>query len=290
MPEDLLKLIRIYRNEYIRVRIGVKTHLDDLEALRQLRAQNETDLNKQITDWKQKFVGEQDARRKDNEKRDTRIQGLIADNGLVKKQMAELESDHKNQIARRESKISELQLKINEIMKKKERTLASTQPDGVVVHADAKIGYAWIDLGKKHGILKGHQFDVIQFVKGGRQKLKGKVEVKQVDPDKSQVALLNVEDPTDPIVKGDYVISPLFDKNETQEFVFAGALVKSPYGKPELTRMIEGLGAKVAQAVTIETDFLIAGKGAEESEDFERAVQFGVVIMREHELLDYLGR
>ena len=61
-------------------------------------------------------------------------------------------------------------------------------------------------------------------------------------------------------------------------------------GMDELVRRIEETGGRVDKTVSIDTDFIVAIENAEQSDEFQKAVQFGVVIMREPELLEYLGR
>jgi NAD-dependent DNA ligase len=110
----------------------------------------------------------------------------------------------------------------------------------------------------------------------------------------SQVAILDTVDSTDPIVKGDLIASPFFDKQKTIHFAFIGDKLKNDrYSKDELIRRIEEEGGQVDKTVSIATDIAIAlegEEGIESSEEFVRAVQFGVIIMRERELLDFLGR
>jgi NAD-dependent DNA ligase len=74
--------------------------------------------------------------------------------------------------------------------------------------------------------------------------------------------------------------------------VFVGEKLspRSRYTMYELVRRIEEHGGRVDKTVTIDTDFMIAIEKAEESDEFQKGVQFGVIVMREPELLEYLGR
>ena len=196
------------------------------------------------------------------------------------------------EIAAHYSKISELEQRIKILTPKPPLTLMSCEPDGEIILADNKLGHAYIDLMRRDGLRVGMIFDVFRYIKGGRTKTKGKIEVKVVNDDKpSQAAIIECLEPEDdPIVKGDHIISPLFDKKKVRVFVFAGDLVNPLYTKYEMTKKIQEMGAKVAPEVTVETDFLVVGKGAEDTEQYSRAIQLGVIIMREEELLRYIGR
>ena len=217
---------------------------------------------------------------------------LQEEKAAVEKQMATKEEERLMVEARLESEIKRLEGRIVELTEKKKKSLADTDQDGEIVYSDQRLGLAWINIGQKDRVRRGTVFDVFQYVKGGVKKSKGKVEVKSLEEDTAQVAILNQTDPSDPIVKGDFVASPFFDMKKQMVFVFVGSKLssRSRYGMDELVRRIEETGGRVDKTVTIDTDFMIAIDEAEQSDEFQRGVQFGVVIMREPELLEYLGR
>ena len=66
------------------------------------------------------------------------------------------------------------------------------------------------------------------------------------------------------------------------------------YNLQELQRKVEEFGGKVDRDVSIGTDFVVVLGEAEEDADLQekirRASQFGVIFMREEEMLEYLGR
>jgi len=194
-------------------------------------------------------------------------------------------------IAALHSQISEYKRALDEKTKKKPLDLMSCDPDGEIIDADNKLGIAWIDLGRQHHVRAGMVFDIFRYIKGGRRKIKGQVEIRAVQDNMSQVSIIECKEPEDdPIVKGDYIISPLYDKKETPIFVFSGELVNPLYSRTEVGKKIEEAGGKVAPEVTVETDFLIAGRGAEGTEAYAKAIDLRVVIMRENELFRYIGR
>jgi NAD-dependent DNA ligase len=213
----------------------------------------------------------------------------IFENQRLKQLIEEQKKAHNEEIAKLESHIAEREARIRDLTKKDAKTLASLEPDGEIILAESELGAAWIDLGRVNNIRKGLRFKVFRYIKGGRPKEKGTIEVKNVNDNHSYCAIIETKDPRDPIVKGDYYISPLFDKNEKKIFVFAGELVNLRYSRQELKKKIEEAGAAVELTVSIHTDFLIAGKNAEADEAFTKALQFGVIIMREKDLFEYLG-
>ena len=236
------------------------------------------DLNQKLLD---------DAKNADAEK--TRI---LAEKKTVQDDMAKKDEERSIAEARLESKIRELEARIVAMDVKKKRSLADTEADGELVYADQRLGLGWVNLGQKHRVRRGTIFEVFQYVKGGVKKSKGKIEIKSLSDETSQVAILEQRDPSDPIVKGDYIASPFYDGKRNMNFVFVGdgLSTRSRYSMDELIRRIEETGGRIEKTVTIDTDFIIAIEHAEQSEEFQKAVQFGVVIMREPELLEYIGR
>ncbi len=216
---------------------------------------------------------------------------LLEQNESILAEKTKIEEQAAINEARIRSEVSRLEARIAELTEKKKRTLEETEPDGQVVHADPKLGLAWIDLGRADHVRRGTTFEVFQYVKGGARKVKGHVEIKTIDERMSQVAILHTVDPADPIVKGDLIASPFYDKDKEMRFVFVGTkLSNDRYSMDELVRRIEEEGGRVDKTVSIATDFIIAMEEAEQSEEFAKAVQFGVIVMREQELLEFLGR
>jgi hypothetical protein len=126
-------------------------------------------------------------------------------------------------------------------------------------------------------------------VKGGLQKIKGVIEVRRVEEDMAQCAIIEntevihpitgerliVPDANDPIVKGDMIRNPFFDAGEQRDFVFIGTKLENRYyNLQELQRKVLGE----------------AEEDADLQEKIRRASQFGVIFMREEEMLEYLGR
>lgn len=258
------------------------------------------DLSKQLQDTKDKVdaqAREFDVKKRELEEELTRLRDDKAREEKIKKlEIAKLESEKKT-----------LEQRIREINKKERRTLEVSGADGEVIHSDPSLGFAWINLGKNQNLRPGMTFQVFRTIKGGRIRIKGKVIVKTVeanmakatiiadaqirDPDTGKMLTLPLE--TDPIVKGDLIRTPLFDRTEQQSFVFLGDKVTNPtYKRAELERKIEEAGGKVEKAITIGTDFVVLLGGAEElvPDEIEKAAQFGVIFMREDELLEYLTR
>ncbi len=276
--------------ELNRLRLEKVGAIGELETARTTARKEKAELETAL-EKERKEKGDLNAKLLEDAKNfDAEKERLLDEKKKVGDEMASKEEAGLIATAKLESEISRLEGRITEITEKRRRSLEETDADGEIVHADQRLGLAWINLGRKDRLRRGTTFDVFQYVKGGVKKSKGKVEIKAIDEDKSQVAILFQTDPSDPIVKGDFVASPFYDGKKEQVFVFAGEPTAQRYSVEELIRRIEENGGRVDKTVTISTDFLVAMKDAEQTDDFQKGVQFGVIIMREAELLEYLGR
>lgn len=262
---------------------------NDLQQERDSKEDLRQEKDSQIQDLQGQITREQNAHQEDNRKNSAEIQRLVDEKGELAQQREEMRHSFEIKIAELESLLSERDLRIAKLVKKQEKTLATAAPDGEILYADNLMRRAWIDLGRTHGLTRGLPFDVFQIQKGGRRKLKGRIEVLDVEDHLASVSIVQTADTRDPIVKGDFIISPLFDKSEQKVFVLLGEMVNVMYSHQEMVRKIEDAGSKVDEKVTVETDYVVAGKDAELLPEFQKALQLGIVVMREPELLRFLA-
>jgi hypothetical protein len=304
---ELINQLRAVIHVIPRLRLDADNAKAQFEQLKKETDEVRSSKQKEIDGLRNQLLQEQDKnltllRTKEEEKKK-----LLDEKDRIQKEMAATAKQFKLDLAYEQSKKKELEARIRELTAKKARTYyENAKADGEVVFADSRLGYAWIDLGKQHGLKKGTRFDVYQYIKGGRQKIKGWIEVKRVDQDMAQVAIIEgsyrdpqtgeklaLPDPTDPIVKGDLIRNPFFEKDKQVRVAFLGTkLTNRYYNLKELERKIEEFGGKVQKEVSVETDILIVLARAEEEfqKEYEKAIQLGIDMMREDELLDYIGR
>lgn len=306
--KDLIDELRAVIHVIPRLRLDADNSKAQYEQLKKETDEVRASKQKEIDTLRSQLLQEQDKnltllRQKEEEKKQ-----LLDKLDKAQKDFARWERQHKLDLAYEQSKKKDLEARIKELNAKKAKSYYETsKPDGEVTYADSRLGYAWIDLGKQHGLKKGTRFDVYQYVKGGRQRIKGFIEVKRVEQDMAQCAILEgivVNDPAtgerlvlpdanDPIVKGDLVRTPLFEKDKQIRFAFLGTkLTNRYYNLKELERKIEEFGGKVQKEISVETDIVVLlGKAEEEfQKEYEKAVQYNVDFLREDELLEYIGR
>jgi len=172
-----------------------------------------------------------------------------------------------------------------------EQSIETLEPDAKILYVLNAAGKAWIDLGRADHLTKGLRFRVFQTVKGGKRIVKGSVEVTAIDDKMSEMRIVEELDPLNPIVAGDFVTSPFYDRKATPVFVFAGTEFDSKNVTKEfIVSKMESYGARIRDKVDINTDFLVAMKNFENTPEYKTARELGVRIIRERDLLDFIGQ
>ena len=305
--DDLFLQLKAVIHIIPRLRVKASIKVQELEKAQSKFEKDRIEFKTKLEEAQEKYQAEADKALKDAQKFDVEKRRLADKIDELQKKQNRFEKVKKLEIAKLQSEKNTLKSRIQEIIKRQKKSFEGSGADGEIIYSEPDLGYAWIDLGKNHNLRAGMSFQVFRYVKGGRKKLKGKIIVKNVEADMAKVTIIDgakLTDPVtnkqltlplrdDPIVKGDLIRTPLFDRNEQQVFVFLGNKVSnSIYKKKELERKIEEAGGKVDKNVSIATDFVILLAGAEDDfqEEIDKAGQFGCIFMRESELLEYLSR
>lgn len=209
-----------------------------------------------------------------------------------KDEMASAEIRHNRQIQFLESTIASLRLRLDQLMEesRKTRTIEDVEPDGKVLQVASQSQIGWLDIGRKNYLRPGLEFRVFQNVKGGKRQYKGMIEVRRVDETVSEFRIVDTDDELNPITQGDLVTSPFYDPKAAPVFVIAGAGLESKDVTEEALRQkIVSYGAEIRNDVDLKTSFLIALKDYEKSPLYKAARDLGVAVVREREILQYMG-
>jgi len=294
--KDTLKLLEAILHVVPRLRL---LRIDAEVQSEQLRKQVD-DLRNQLKtetdDLKGKLAQSEDRFNEFARKSDAEKKRLIDEKEKVQKDENQKVQNFTIELQRKELEIRKHLARIDVLTKKSQKSFYETsKPDGEVTYADEKLGFCWIDIGKIHGLRRGTQFEVYTMTKGGRQKRKAFCEVQKIDQDMAQCAVLQntIVDPSDPVVKGDLVRNPIFERNAQPKFWFLGSKLSNRYyNKTELERKIEEFGGKVLKTLSVDVDFVIVLHEGENEfpDDYKKATELGATFMREEELLDYVGK
>jgi hypothetical protein len=205
----------------------------------------------------------------------------------------EKELSSNRQLQRKDSEISTLHILVKKLQSKDRQllTLADAHPDGKLVHVSNDLGKGWVNIGRKNHLKNGLIFRVYRPIKGGKKMFKGRVEVRQVDELSAEVRVIEEVEPLrNPIAAGDLITSPFYDQKEEPIFVFAGTKLTSQEMTEDFLRAkLTGYGVLVKGNVDINTSYLVALEDYEKTTEFKVAERLGVPILREKELMEFIG-
>ena len=94
-----------------------------------------------------------------------------------------------------------------------------------------------------------------------------------------------------PVTKGDWISSPFYlgGKNR-QSFVFAVAGQPVNHSREEIYMFLKENGCRLAEDITIDTDFAVVGTGPKVDDELKKARSLGVSILREQDLFNFFGK
>jgi hypothetical protein len=138
--------------------------------------------------------------------------------------------------------------------------------DGQIVQTVPDQRIAYINLGRSDHIKPGMTFAVYSRVKGIPADGKGKASVRVTNVfDTTAECEITTTNVGEPIVDGDVVANPVYDRNRQFNFVVAGDFdldfdnkIEDPAGQ-QVSRMITEWGGNLQTAVDTRTDFVVLG-------------------------------
>jgi hypothetical protein len=165
--------------------------------------------------------------------------------------------------------------------------------DGKVLTVDADGKNVMVDIGRKDWVEVGMIFTVYEKGNVDERKSKGQVQIRQVYDEISRAKVIKQDD-VDPILPGMILVNPAFQRGTKVEFRLVGRFLE-----PRMEQILSRYPCRIAEKASMTTDYVIIGdakpdeaKGEapwDESEEVLYAKENKVTIMRERELLTYLG-
>jgi hypothetical protein len=156
-------------------------------------------------------------------------------------------------------------------------------PDGKIVKVAARNNTAFLDLGFADGLRVNRTFAVYSQTANNFEKDKHKamIEVTRIFGDHSAEARVTMEDPTNPILTGDYVLTATWDPGNSTFIALAGEFDLDNDGfsdRDKLVQMIERNGGTVVAshdddgnitgAIDASTRYLVMGSSPREGIDY----------------------
>ncbi len=202
-------------------------------------------------------------------------------------------TETKNEIVRKRAALeavkADLKQRIYEIQYKRLEEIDLKRPDGRILGLDEKRQLAYIDNLRRDRLFKGTRFTVFSMEKGGEKLDKGQVEVMEVREESSSIcAVLSVKNPDFPLKVGDYIYNELYERDRTRRIAFAGRFT-GKLSNDEAATLIRNFGDVYEDRVTKATNYVVVAEGYEEHPNHKAALEYGIKILREKILYDYLG-
>ncbi|MHC4167841.1 MAG: hypothetical protein ACYSWQ_12850, partial [Planctomycetota bacterium] len=147
-----------------------------------------------------------------------------------------------------------------------DRAVLAQEPDGEVLLVDDKAKVVHLNIGGNEHVYPGLTFTVYDRGTAVTSDGKGKAEIKVFDVAETYSAarIVNPEI-SKPILKGDIVANLIWDADRTNVFAVAGDFDLDGDGQLDadattrIETLVEKWGGKMADAITIDTDFLVLG-------------------------------
>ncbi len=241
-------------------------------------------------------------------------QGLVADVVRLSQDLNKLQKAHTEELATLEKEAGDSQNKATEtkndlsrkrvaydatkqdfkrriyaIQHHREEERERREPDGEILAIDEKRQVAFISLLRKDRLFKGTRFNCYSLEKGGQKLDKGTIEVIEVRDDvSSQAAIVSTVDPAWPLKQGDKIYNDLFEGNRVRKIAIAGRFT-GKLSNEEAAGLIRRFGDEFQDKVVESTNYVIVADGYEEHPNYKAALEYGVKILREKILYDYLG-
>lgn len=297
VPLNYNEIIANYQNVLTRINDNLKKAQQDVQRANSLQQQSSDDHVREIkakTDMANLEKTEKEKWRRQAE--------------ALESSKAEIHDRFTRQVTEQEDQYTQLQIRYQRDIKLKdnqivslsneiermrldiipEKLKASAEPHGSILSV-ANQNTAFINMGRNLFVRPGLQFEVYE-TKGSKRHIKGRVEINRVSDTWSQVTILEEEKELNPIVAGDKIWCLFYDKiDKTPTFVIIGEKMQTPLMTRDfMIRKLKSSGAKVADDIGTDTDFVIALDGYLQDPKYDKARQHGVIILREQDVLDYI--
>jgi hypothetical protein len=148
-----------------------------------------------------------------------------------------------------------------------DQNVAAYQQDAGILRVDLKNNLVYLNIGSEDHVYRGLTFAVydrnMPIPEDGKNK--AEIEVFQVEP-KVSVARIIKSNIKNPVVNEDIVANLIWDSKTNNRFVVIGDFDLNndgrvdPDGNRRIREMVEHWGGKVESAVSINTDFIVAGQ------------------------------
>ena len=182
------------------------------------------------------------------------------------------------QLTMAEDMMKRTQEKLRALVPPPDSEVAAYKHDGKIMLIDDNAKIVHLNIGSDDHVYRGLTFSVYEKNMPIPKDGKGKAEIEVFNVEKNiSVARIIRSEKRRPIIPGDIVANLIWDSDKTNVFVVAGDFDLDDdgdidyYAVDKIKALVEKWGGRVADTVSIDTDFLVLGKAPEvrEKPDFE---------------------
>lgn len=285
----------------------IARRLADAEAARDTARSNEDaarETANSISAQKDTRIGELENEKQQVEDRldnltktkDQDIEGLRGKVSTLQQEKGDLENSHKKVVKGLETERDRERNLAKDASNRDIRIKKNNKEDGKILQRQTDGNKVWINLGFTHGLKEGIQFEVFDYVKGNVIRPKGNLVIQEVHKGYSIAALTNEVFEFDPVVVGDLIRNPLFEKGKQPVFFLMGDMT-GVLSNQETVRLIGKNGGKVATKLTANVDFVVVGRKESENAtplenrpEWENAKTFKIEFISSKDLIKYLTK
>ena len=256
----------------------------------------ESNYKAQLSDFNQQLRDEQARADSQGRSDQQRVDDLLASEQTKDSQLRSLQRDLEDLRASAKRQQSTADATIRSLAQR-QQAVQPESPDGALLSVSQDGSMVYLDIGGRDGLRRGTRFEVLRMGKGGELTPMGSVEVREVESDMALAGVLHEVDPFDPLLPGDVVRNPHFNRGESTRFFLLGDFPLT-LSREFVSQRLEDLGASVDDTLSVDTDVLVLGhesladgefaKALTESEDFILADKLGTRILRLDELSEFL--
>jgi hypothetical protein len=236
----------------------------DMRKTRDILTNENKKYRQQVNEIKQKYDELEAFLRKNAEQQ---IQDLIAQRDRARTERDTMETDMLQTEAKltiAQQRIAHIQKQIQAIMSPPDSDVPAYKPDGKIIFIDNQIVH--LNIGSDDHVYQGLTFTVYDKTVPIPKDGKGKAEIEVFDVGKNiAVARIAYSEKKNPIVVDDIVANLIWDSDKTNIFMIAGEFDLDGDGNidydgvDKIRVLIEKWGGKVADTLSIDTDFLVLG-------------------------------
>jgi len=183
------------------------------------------------------------------------------------------------------------ELKVKEVIKHEINFI-----HGKILNPDVPNKTAFINIGSRERVVPGLKFLVGNRGVQGKFDYKAKIEVKKAWMTYCEVAIIESYDKDRPVVEGDAIVNPLFNKERPIVVAFVGEdrPLRLRYSVDEASRRIKEIGSEVRKEVTLDVDYVVfteagAQKTRESYDPYKKAVFLEIPIADATDIFRFLG-